>query len=112
MRETLPPYKIDSASLKKFRWLARNGLKTLTRAQVLDYARAVEAAILSAQRSECRPATPTEPRVGVQAAPPIPRAKKSMTLSEVSSGQHCLPIPAKAGGGARMENGRPCMLKL
>jgi hypothetical protein len=57
-----PEYNIDSATLKKFRHRARNGLAKMSRADRLAYATAIEAAVLSAQRVALRRATPSMPR--------------------------------------------------
>ena len=62
MMEHGPEYNIDSAALKKFRHSARKGLATLSRADRLAYAAAIEAAVLSAQRLALRRAAPSMPR--------------------------------------------------
>jgi hypothetical protein len=57
-----PEYNIDSAALTKWRRLARKGLSKLTAEQRLGYSAAVEAAVLSAQRSALRRAGVPEMR--------------------------------------------------
>ena len=52
MSDSSPEYNLDSAALKKFRFLAREGLKALTYEQRREYGAAVERAALSKQRSE------------------------------------------------------------
>ena len=46
-----PRYDIGSAQLTKFRKLARHGLNTLSRAEIENYADAVEQAVLASQRA-------------------------------------------------------------
>jgi hypothetical protein len=58
-----PPYDVTSVTLAKYRWLAREGLATLTKKERHAYGEAVEQAILAKQRSELfaslgRPANP------------------------------------------------------
>jgi hypothetical protein len=58
-----PPYDVTSATLAKYRWLARKGLAALTKEERRSYGKAVEQAILAKQRSELlaslgRPANP------------------------------------------------------
>ncbi len=47
-----PSYDVTSARLSKYRWLARDGLATLTQEERHAYGEAVEQAILAKQRSE------------------------------------------------------------
>jgi hypothetical protein len=47
-----PSYDVTSARLSKYRWLARDGLATLTKEERHAYGKAVEQAILAKQRSE------------------------------------------------------------
>jgi hypothetical protein len=58
-----PPYDVKSATLGKYRWLAREGLAALTKEERRAYGKAVEQTILAKQRSELlaslgRPANP------------------------------------------------------
>jgi hypothetical protein len=62
MEDHGPEYNIDGAALKKFRHRARKGLATMSRADRLAYAAAIEAAVLSAQRLALRRAAPSIPR--------------------------------------------------
>jgi hypothetical protein len=54
MEDEGPEYDIDSATLKKFRRLASKGLAKLSRNDRQQYAEAVTAAVLSAQRASLR----------------------------------------------------------
>jgi hypothetical protein len=47
-----PPYDVTSATLAKYRWLARQGLAALKKQERRGYGKAVEQAILAKQRSE------------------------------------------------------------
>ena len=47
-----PTYDLNSAALKKHRRLAKGGLATMTRGQIVDYANAVEAAVLAKQKTQ------------------------------------------------------------
>lgn len=49
-----PVYDVNSQTLGRFRQAAKDGLSSLERAQVVAYARAVEDAVLGAQRSSLR----------------------------------------------------------
>jgi hypothetical protein len=49
-----PAYDIDSATLKKHRRAARGGLAGMSRGEIVEYANAVEAAVLAKQKSQLR----------------------------------------------------------
>jgi hypothetical protein len=57
-----PEYDIDSATLKKFRHRAHKGLSKLSRDDRRQYAAAIEAAVLAAQRAALRRAGVPEKR--------------------------------------------------
>ena len=56
-----PPYNIESATLKKFRRNAKDGLATWSKWERQMYGAAVEQAVLAKQRSECMRALPSMP---------------------------------------------------
>ena len=56
-----PPYNIESATLKKFRRNAKDGLATWSKWERHMYGAAVEQAVLAKQRSECMRAVPSMP---------------------------------------------------
>ena len=47
-----PTYDLESAALKKHRRAAKGGLATMSRGQVVEYANAVEAAVLAKQKTQ------------------------------------------------------------
>ena len=54
MPEYGPTYNIDSTNLKKFRFMAKDGLKELSYNERYAYGEAVEKAVLAKQKAEAR----------------------------------------------------------
>ena len=73
-----PPYNIESATLKKFRRNAKDGLATWSKWERHMYGAAVEQAVLAKQRSEFMRALPPIPQASVFGAALVKKQRNEL----------------------------------